>query len=167
MSTDSNAMAEERITEIIQNLDDHWGSPPILTPDTLAHILNHQWTNEELANQEEIKKVSKVAAKATVAANRAIQNNNKAVSTLIEEVCRTIQSMDTEGKHDVTKDIKSDPVIQKFISDKELALTSTASSSSSSATAVVGNEEHVMQHLIEVLQQHNMSSKKQADGEST
>ncbi|KAF1796694.1 hypothetical protein FB192DRAFT_1403244 [Mucor lusitanicus] len=57
MSTDSNAMAEERITEIIQNLDDHWGSPPILTPDTLAHILNHQWTHEELANQEEIKKV--------------------------------------------------------------------------------------------------------------
>lgn len=57
MSTDSNAMAEERITEIIQNLDDHWGSPPILTPDTLAHILNHQWTDEELSNQEEIKKV--------------------------------------------------------------------------------------------------------------
>lgn len=57
ISTDSNAMAEDRITEIIQNLDDHWGSPPILTPDTLAHILNHQWTNEELVNQEEIKKV--------------------------------------------------------------------------------------------------------------
>ncbi|GAN04413.1 hypothetical protein MAM1_0063c03873 [Mucor ambiguus] len=175
MSTDSNAMAEERITEIIQNLDDHWGSPPILTPDTLAHILNHQWTNEELVNQEEIKKylhfwslyqVSKVAAKATVAANRAIQNNNKAVSTLIEEVCRTIQSMDTEGKHDVTKDIKDDPVIQKFIADKQVVSASALASSSTAAAAVVGNEEHVMQHLIELLQQHNMDDTKKVDDES-
>ncbi|CAO0800307.1 unnamed protein product [Mucor circinelloides] len=155
-------MAEDRITEIIQNLDDHWGSPPILTPDTLAHILNHQWTNEELVNQEEIKKVSKVAAKATVAANRAIQNNNKAVSTLIEEVCRTIQSMDTENKYDVTKDIKSDPVIQKFIADKEVS-----SASSSSSTAVLGNEENVMQHLIELLQQHNMNNQNKVVDEST
>lgn len=60
LSTDSNAMAEDRISEIIQNLDDHWGSPPILTPDTLAHILNHQWTNEDLVNHDEIKKVLKL-----------------------------------------------------------------------------------------------------------
>ncbi|KAI8646605.1 hypothetical protein BD408DRAFT_252580 [Parasitella parasitica] len=107
LSTDSNSMGEDRITEIIQNLDDHWGSPPILTPETLAHILNHQWTDQAIVNQEEIKKVSKVAAKATVAANRAIHSKNKAVSTLIEEVCsRTIQAMDTESKFDVTKEIK-------------------------------------------------------------
>lgn len=55
MSTDSTTatarnnslMAEDRISEIIHNLDDHWGSPPLLTPDTLAHILNHQWISTE------------------------------------------------------------------------------------------------------------------------
>ncbi|CEP15395.1 hypothetical protein [Parasitella parasitica] len=149
LSTDSNAMGEDRITEIIQNLDDHWGSPPILTPDTLAHILNHQWTDQDIMNQEEIKKVSKVAAKATVAANRAIQSKNKAVSTLIEEVCRTIQAMDTENKFDVTKDIKNDPIIQKFITNKE------ERSLAANTSAVLGSEENVMQHLIELLQQHN------------
>ncbi|KAG2215731.1 hypothetical protein INT46_003943 [Mucor plumbeus] len=151
-------MAEDRISEIIHNLDDHWGSPPILTPDTLAHILNHQWTDEDFVNHDEIKKVSKVAAKATVAANRAIHNNNKAVSTLIEEVCRTIQSMDTENKFDVTKSIKNDPIIQKFITEKE---------ESSSTTAVVGNEENVMHHLIELLQQHNNISNKTRDDTTT
>lgn len=54
--TATNAtMAEERISEIIHNLDDHWGSPPILTPDTLAHILNNQWIKPE--EEEDIKKV--------------------------------------------------------------------------------------------------------------
>lgn len=57
-SLDTTTMTEERISEIIHNLDDHWGSPPILTPNTLSHILNHQWTNEEVVNQEDIKKVS-------------------------------------------------------------------------------------------------------------
>lgn len=54
LSTDSTTtaknnslMAEDRISEIIHNLDDHWGSPPLLTPDTLAHILNHQWISSE------------------------------------------------------------------------------------------------------------------------
>jgi hypothetical protein len=49
-------MAEDRISEIIHNLDDHWGSPPIFTPDTLAHILNHQWINIAAQDNEEIKK---------------------------------------------------------------------------------------------------------------
>jgi hypothetical protein len=53
-STDSSVMAEDRISEIIRNLDDHWGSPPILTPDTLAHILNNQWVTSD---EEELKKV--------------------------------------------------------------------------------------------------------------
>ncbi|RCI06650.1 hypothetical protein CU098_013224 [Rhizopus stolonifer] len=39
----SNTMADDRISEIIHNLDDHWGSPPILTPNTLTHILSNQW----------------------------------------------------------------------------------------------------------------------------
>lgn len=53
----SSAMAEERISEIIHNLDDHWGSPPILTPDTLAHILNNQWI-KPVVEEEDIKKVN-------------------------------------------------------------------------------------------------------------
>ncbi|KAI8082135.1 hypothetical protein BDF21DRAFT_417189 [Thamnidium elegans] len=53
----NSAMAEERISEIIHNLDDHWGSPPILTPDTLAHILNNQWI-KPIEEEEDIKKVN-------------------------------------------------------------------------------------------------------------
>lgn len=40
-------MPEERISEILNNIEDHWGSPPILTPDTLTFILNHQWENDK------------------------------------------------------------------------------------------------------------------------
>ncbi|KAI8091354.1 uncharacterized protein B0P05DRAFT_527117 [Gilbertella persicaria] len=43
----SNTMADDRISEIIHNLDDHWGSPPILTPNTLTHILSNQWVDHE------------------------------------------------------------------------------------------------------------------------
>lgn len=53
-STDSSAMADDRISEIVHNLDDHWGSPPILTPDTLAHILNHQWVRNDGADIEKV-----------------------------------------------------------------------------------------------------------------
>lgn len=53
-SLTTTVMAEDRISEIIHNLDDHWGSPPILTPDTLAHILNHQWISQD---EEELKNV--------------------------------------------------------------------------------------------------------------
>ncbi|KAL9558984.1 hypothetical protein MBANPS3_000639 [Mucor bainieri] len=181
MSTDSNAMAEERITEIIQNLDDHWGSPPILTPDTLAHILSHQWTNEELVNQEEIKKdIVFIESIHTLTTAPGIQGSCKSNSSCkscdpeqqqsrIYTNRGSLQSMDTEDKHDVTKELKSDPVIQKFIADKEVASASTAASSSTAtpAAAVVGNEEHVMQHLIELLQQHNMNNKtKKADNAS-
>lgn len=49
-------MTDDRISEIIHNLDDHWGSPPILTPNTLSHILNHQWTSDEV-KEDDIKKV--------------------------------------------------------------------------------------------------------------
>lgn len=55
----NSVMAEERISEIIHNLDDHWGSPPILTPGTLAHILNNQWIKPvEEEEEENIKKVN-------------------------------------------------------------------------------------------------------------
>jgi hypothetical protein len=53
-STNTTLMAEDRISEIIHNLDDHWGSPPILTPDTLAHILNNQWITSE--SEQDFKK---------------------------------------------------------------------------------------------------------------
>ncbi|KAI9283346.1 hypothetical protein BY458DRAFT_8314 [Sporodiniella umbellata] len=49
-------VAEERISEILNNVEDHWGSPPILTPDTLAFILNHQWENDKKTLEEETKK---------------------------------------------------------------------------------------------------------------
>jgi hypothetical protein len=47
-----NNNAEERISEILNNIEDHWGSPPILTPDTLAYILNHQWSHSNEDNNK-------------------------------------------------------------------------------------------------------------------
>ncbi|KAI9021753.1 hypothetical protein CLU79DRAFT_190455 [Phycomyces nitens] len=39
-------VADERILEIINNIQDHWGSPPIMTPETLAYVLNNQWVKD-------------------------------------------------------------------------------------------------------------------------
>ncbi|KAI9486831.1 MAG: hypothetical protein EXX96DRAFT_604894 [Benjaminiella poitrasii] len=157
ISTESNTstMAEDRISEIIHNLDDHWGSPPILTPDTLSHILNHQWIiNDDTIKQQDIKKVSKAAATvATVAANRVIKQNNRALSTLIEEFCKTIERIDPENTFEVAKDIKSDPLIQKFI----------ISSKDEDKIANGKSEETVIQHVIELLQYHNSNSIMQDD----
>ncbi|CAO3636197.1 unnamed protein product [Cunninghamella blakesleeana] len=37
----SNNISDERFVEIVENLEDHWRSPPILTPTTLALIFNN------------------------------------------------------------------------------------------------------------------------------
>ncbi|KAL0078851.1 hypothetical protein F4703DRAFT_1211130 [Phycomyces blakesleeanus] len=39
-------VADERLIEIINNIQDHWGSPPIMTPETLAYVLNNQWVKD-------------------------------------------------------------------------------------------------------------------------
>ncbi|GAA5807314.1 hypothetical protein MFLAVUS_000672 [Mucor flavus] len=130
----NSAMAEERISEIIHNLDDHWGSPPILTPDTLAHILNNQWI-KPVEEEEDIKKVI------VSSANRQrvkTNNNQKLISNLIKELCKTIQGIDAESKFEVTKDIKNDPIIQNFVLSKEQE-----------------QPEQVLEHLVELLQYHN------------
>ncbi|SAL98084.1 hypothetical protein [Absidia glauca] len=37
-----NFLTDERLLEIVENLEDHWRSPPILTPTTLAVIFNNR-----------------------------------------------------------------------------------------------------------------------------
>ena len=60
LSPEPETMCEDRISEIIHNIDDHWGSPPILTPNTLTHILNNQWVASDYHSTEEnMKKVTK------------------------------------------------------------------------------------------------------------
>lgn len=102
MSTDSSTikattvggigiMTEDRISEIIHNLDDHWGSPPILTPGTVAHILNHQWINTTVEENEEIKK--KVSSAVQSKRNKSKDNttanvDKKVISNLIKEFCK-------------------------------------------------------------------------------
>ncbi|KAI8984167.1 hypothetical protein BDF20DRAFT_858334 [Mycotypha africana] len=163
-SNNTTTINEERISEIIQNLDEHWGSPPILTPNTLAHILSHQWvqqssnSQEEAAiNREEIRKVSKAAAAAaSVAANKTLQNNNKLIFTLIEEFIRTIQSIDTENQFDITTEIQSDSVLQKLIAANEEQtgdVSNTKSNSILHYQSTMG--ENVMKHLIDLLRKHN------------
>jgi hypothetical protein len=38
-----NYLTDERLVEIVENLEDHWRSPPILTPTTLAMIFNNSY----------------------------------------------------------------------------------------------------------------------------
>lgn len=88
-------MPEERISEILNNIEDHWGSPPILTPDTLTFILNHQWENDKKTAEEDAKKSS--------------------CQLLIKEFCKTIQTLDKNQSLPVTNDLMNDSVIQAFI----------------------------------------------------
>ncbi|KAI7864081.1 hypothetical protein BDF14DRAFT_1838705 [Spinellus fusiger] len=44
--TETAGVADERILEIVNNLQEHWGSPPIMTPETLAYVFNNQWMKE-------------------------------------------------------------------------------------------------------------------------
>lgn len=39
----NGSITDERFVEIVENLEDHWRSPPILTPTTLALIFNNNW----------------------------------------------------------------------------------------------------------------------------
>jgi hypothetical protein len=43
----SDYASDERMSEIRDNVEDHRGSPPILTPETLAYILENQWVSDD------------------------------------------------------------------------------------------------------------------------
>ncbi|KAI8099702.1 uncharacterized protein BX664DRAFT_255587 [Halteromyces radiatus] len=42
-SSHPNYLTDERLLEIVENLEDHWRSPPILTPTTVAMIFNNSY----------------------------------------------------------------------------------------------------------------------------
>ncbi|KAI8339952.1 hypothetical protein BC941DRAFT_371707 [Chlamydoabsidia padenii] len=42
-TSNMNYLTDERLVEIVENLEDHWRSPPILTPTTLAMIFNNSY----------------------------------------------------------------------------------------------------------------------------
>lgn len=42
LPSNMNYLTNERLLEIVENLEDHWRSPPILTPTTLAVIFNNK-----------------------------------------------------------------------------------------------------------------------------
>ncbi|KAG2197872.1 hypothetical protein INT47_003541 [Mucor saturninus] len=126
-------MAEDRISEIIHNLDDHWGSPPILTPDTLAHILNHQWISNVPVDEQELE---------NVISHNKTNMNKRVISDLIKELYKTIQGIDTKSEFEVTKDLKNDPVLQNFIAAKEQE----------------EQPEDVLEHLVELLKYHNTTT---------
>ncbi|ORZ09236.1 hypothetical protein BCR42DRAFT_424019 [Absidia repens] len=44
-SSNMNYLTDERLLEIVENLEDHWRSPPILTPTTLAMIFNNGYSD--------------------------------------------------------------------------------------------------------------------------
>ncbi|CAO3600137.1 unnamed protein product [Absidia cylindrospora] len=44
-SSNMNYLTDEQLLEIVENLEDHWQSPPILTPTTLAMIFNNGYSD--------------------------------------------------------------------------------------------------------------------------
>ncbi|CAO3648915.1 unnamed protein product [Mucor hiemalis] len=69
-------------------------------------------------------------------------DNQKVITNLITELCKTIQVIDTENKFEVTNDIKNDPIIQKFILSKGKLQDGQS-------------EDVVLEHLVQLLKQHN------------
>ncbi|KAI8344106.1 hypothetical protein BC941DRAFT_342351 [Chlamydoabsidia padenii] len=43
--SNTSILTDERLLEIVENLEDHWRSPPILTPTTLAVIFNNKYSD--------------------------------------------------------------------------------------------------------------------------
>ncbi|ORE08243.1 hypothetical protein BCV72DRAFT_303893 [Rhizopus microsporus var. microsporus] len=119
-------ITEERISEILNNIEDHWGSPPILTPDTLAYILSHQWENDKKADDK------------TIEDQESHRPQN--VQLLIQEFCNTIQKLDQNKLFSVTNDIMNDNIIQPFIQQ-----SNTTSE----------QQDKAVNRLVELLQHHN------------
>jgi hypothetical protein len=59
-NTNGFGMTEERLVEIMNNIQDHWGSPPILTAETLEFILSNQWVSTENVATEDVVLENKV-----------------------------------------------------------------------------------------------------------
>ncbi|KAI8882073.1 hypothetical protein K501DRAFT_273996 [Backusella circina FSU 941] len=126
-------MTEERLLEIMNNIQDHWGSPPILTAETLEFILSNQWvTTENVATEE------------TVLENKLVQKmkETRIINSLVKELCQTIERIDTENKHEITKEIMNDSVLQEIRNGE---------------SGVVADE-NTLEHLIQLLQHHNNKS---------
>ncbi|CEG69404.1 hypothetical protein RMATCC62417_05486 [Rhizopus microsporus] len=119
-------ITEERISEILNNIEDHWGSPPILTPDTLAYILSHQWENDKKAEGKVIEDQE--------------SHSPRNVQLLIQEFCNTIQKLDKNKSFSVTNDIMNDNIIQPFIQQPN-----TTSE----------QQDKAVNRLVELLQHHN------------
>ncbi|CEG69405.1 hypothetical protein RMATCC62417_05486 [Rhizopus microsporus] len=141
-------ITEERISEILNNIEDHWGSPPILTPDTLAYILSHQWENDK-----KVKCICfiKTGQECHVHINYGSQAEGKViedqeshsprnVQLLIQEFCNTIQKLDKNKSFSVTNDIMNDNIIQPFIQQPN-----TTSE----------QQDKAVNRLVELLQHHN------------
>ncbi|OBZ87093.1 hypothetical protein A0J61_04858 [Choanephora cucurbitarum] len=160
LSPEPETMCEDRISEIIHNIDDHWGSPPILTPNTLTHILNNQWVASDYHSTEEnMKKQPKghsltktpgtvmlTGAPSIAKSTNQNDRDDKMLPILIQEVCKTIESISMDSKHSIANDIKNDPIIQRFIMSKKEEETS---------------QEVVLRHLTQILQNHNKNQQQQ------
>ncbi|KAI8383011.1 hypothetical protein BD560DRAFT_431584 [Blakeslea trispora] len=154
LSPESEAMGEDRISEIIHNLDDHWGSPPILTPNTLTHILSNQWiATDHNSGEDSMKKIKQVHTVKTATGAAALTStpsitkttnqkdkDDKVIPTLVQEVCKMIESISMDSKHNIANDVKNDPIIQRFIMSKKEEETS---------------QEVVLRHLTQILQNYN------------
>jgi hypothetical protein len=54
----SDYASDERMSEIRDNVEDHWGSPPILTPETLAYILENQWVSDDNGSASDVNQIN-------------------------------------------------------------------------------------------------------------
>ncbi|KAI8333802.1 hypothetical protein EDC96DRAFT_548428 [Choanephora cucurbitarum] len=147
LSPEPETMCEDRISEIIHNIDDHWGSPPILTPNTLTHILNNQWVTSDCHSTEEnVKKQPKghpltktpatvmlTGVPSIVKSTNQNDKDDKMLPILIQEVCKTIESISMDSKHSIANDIKEEETSQEV----------------------------VLRHLTQILQNHNKNQQQQ------
>ncbi|KAI8390810.1 uncharacterized protein BYT42DRAFT_610088 [Radiomyces spectabilis] len=112
----NGSISETRLIEIFNNIQDHWGSPPILTPDTLAYILSNQWVKDtplqglnlpmKMQNDEEKERcpVSQLGTHLTTAVE-----NEPPVNRLVDELSTTARNY---GLLALDRILATDPLLQ-------------------------------------------------------
>ncbi|KAI8886252.1 hypothetical protein K501DRAFT_62383 [Backusella circina FSU 941] len=88
----SDCTSDERMSEIRDNVEDHWGSPPLLTPETLAYILENQWVSDDNDSSSNSLK-------------KRIKKKNELIQNLITELYKTMEIIDSEKEHKITKEL--------------------------------------------------------------
>ncbi|KAL0087628.1 hypothetical protein J3Q64DRAFT_1733668 [Phycomyces blakesleeanus] len=141
-------VADERLIEIINNIQDHWGSPPIMTPETLAYVLNNQWVKDHQLMPLDSPRLTVLNTRANHPQENEKERDGLAseptassVLNLVTELCRTMRHINSSDGSAMNDILMKDPHIQSMVQHQKL-----------------DNElspQQVLSHVTQLLSKHN------------